>query len=208
MTKQFGSKFGCGASLGATQVQIFQTFCPDFSDSNTRRDYAIWVYIPMRRDPWRVSFPDFPDLMTRFSRLKLSSRLCNFGLNPDRARPLAWFMSRNSRPFCPDFLESNSRRDYAIWVKTAMRRDPWHDSCPDYPEFMSRLSRLKFSARICSLELNPDAARPLARLSSRFFRPNVQTFQTQLLGVTLQFASKSRCGATLGAIHVQAFQTL
>ena len=29
---QFGSKAGCGTTLGATLVQIFQTLCPDFPD--------------------------------------------------------------------------------------------------------------------------------------------------------------------------------
>ena len=75
-------------------------------------------------------------------------------------------------------------------------------------EFMSRLSKLKFSARLFISGLNPDAARPLARLMSRFSRPYVQTFQTQTLGATRQCGSKSRCGATLGANHVQTFQTL
>ena len=27
--------------------------CPDFPDSSSRSDYAIWVYIRMRRDRWR-----------------------------------------------------------------------------------------------------------------------------------------------------------
>ena len=43
VTLQLGSKSGCGATLGATQVQIFQSFCPDFPDSNSWRDAAIWV---------------------------------------------------------------------------------------------------------------------------------------------------------------------
>ena len=73
---------------------------------------------------------------------------------------------------------------------------------------MSRLARLKLSARLCNLGLNPDAARPLARLMSRLSRPYVQTLQTQTLGVTMQFGSKSVCGAILGATHVQNFQFL
>ena len=40
---QIGSKLGCGATLGATFSQIFQTLCPDFPDSNSRRDFAFWV---------------------------------------------------------------------------------------------------------------------------------------------------------------------
>ena len=125
----------------------------------------------MRRDPWCDSCPEFSDLMSRHSRLKLSARLRNLGLN---------------------------RR----------RHDPWRDSRPDFPDFMSRLSRLKLSARLFNLGLNPDAARTLVRLMSRIFRPYVQTFQTQNLGATVQFGSKSGCGATLGATHVQNFQTL
>ena len=39
-------------------------------------------------------------------------------------------------------------------------------------------------------------------------RLHVQTFQTQTLGVTMHFGSKSRCGATLTATHVQIFHTL
>ena len=53
-----------------------------------------------------------------------------------------------------------------------MRCDRWRDSCPDIPDLMSRLSRLK------------------------------------ILGATLQFESKSGCGGTVGATHVQTFQTL
>ena len=109
--------------------------------------------------------------MTRLSRLKLLARLCNLGLNPDAARPLARLMSTLSRPY-------------------------------------SRLSQLKLSARICSLGLNPDAVRPLARFLSRFFRLYDKTLKNETLGANLQFGSKSGCGATLGAIFVQTFQTL
>ena len=55
-TMQFGSKSGCNATLRATHVQTFQILCPDFPDSNSRR------------------FLDFPDLISRLSRLKLSAR--------------------------------------------------------------------------------------------------------------------------------------
>ena len=89
-----------------------------------------------------------------------------------------------------------------------MRRDAWHDSCPDCPELMCRLSRLELLAQICILGLNPDAARPLARLMSRLSRPYVQTFQTQTVGENLQFETKSGCGATLGTILVQTVQNL
>ena len=87
-----------------------------------------------------------------------------------------------------------------------MRRDPWRDSFPDFPDLMSRLSRLKLLARICNLGLNPDAARPLARPMSRLSRPYVQTFPTRTLGATLQFGSKSGSGATLGAIFSRLFR--
>ena len=89
-----------------------------------------------------------------------------------------------------------------------MRRDSWPDSSPDFPDHMTRLLKLKLSARLCNLGLNPDAVRPLARLMSRLSRPYVQTFQTQTVGATLQFGSKSGCSATLGATHVQTFQTV
>ena len=88
-----------------------------------------------------------------------------------------------------------------------MRRGPWRDSCPDFPDRMTRLSKLKLSARLCNLGLNPDAARPLARFMSRFYIPYDKTFKTQTLGATMQFGSKSGCGAALGAILVQIFET-
>ena len=235
-----GSKSGCSATLGTTLVQTFQTLCPDFPDSNCWRESSIWDQIRMRRNPWHDSCPDFPDLMSRLSRLKLLARICNLGLNPDAARPVGRFMSRLFRPYdktfkvetlgatlqfgsksecgatlgtilvqtvqnlytdspdlvtklsrlkllericngsksgcsatlgttlvqtfqtlCPDFPDSNCWRESSIWDQIRMRRNPWHDSCPDFPDLMSRLSRLKLLARICNLGLNPDAARPV-----------------------------------------------
>ena len=138
----------------------------------------------MRRGPWRGSFPDFPDLMTRFSRFKLSARLCNLRLNPDAAQPLARLMLQTYiqifqtqtldatlqfgsksgcsiahvqtfQTLCPDFPDSNPWREYAICFKIWMRRDPWRDSCS---RLIFRFSRLKLSTRLCNLGLNPDAA--------------------------------------------------
>ena len=126
----------------------------------------------MQRDPWRDSCPDIPDLLSSFSRPKLSARLCSFGL------------------------------------KIQMRRNTWRDSCPHFPDFMSRLSRMKLSARSSNLVVNPIEAPPLALLMSRHSRPYVQNFQTESLGASMQFRSKSECGAILGATRVQTFQTL
>ena len=109
---------------------------------------------------------------------------------------------------CPNFPDSNSWRDSAIWVQNRMRRDPWSESCPDIPDILSIPSRLKFSARLCTLGLNPVAAQPVARFLSRLSSPYDETFKIQTLGATMPFESKSRCGATLGATHVQIFQTL
>ena len=125
----------------------------------------------MQRDPWCDSCPEFSDLMSRHSRLKLSARLCNLGLNPDAARPLVRLMSRIFRPYVQTF------QTQTLGATT---------------QFGSK----------------PEAARPLARLTSRLSRLYVKTFQTQTLGATVQFGSKSGCGATLGATHVQNFQTL
>ena len=58
----------------------------------------------MRLDPWRDSCPDFPDLMTRLSTLKLLARLCKLGPNPDAAQP--W---RDSFPHFPDLMSRLSR---------------------------------------------------------------------------------------------------
>ena len=89
-----------------------------------------------------------------------------------------------------------------------MGRDPWSDSCPEFADLMSRFSRLKLPERLCNLDVNPDAAPPFTRLMCRHSIPYVQNFQTQTLGATLQFGSESECGAALGAIHVQTFQTV
>ena len=89
-----------------------------------------------------------------------------------------------------------------------MRRDPWRDSFSDFPDLMSRLSRLKLLARLCISGLNPDASGLLERFKSRHSKHFVQTFQTQILGATLQFVSKSGCHASRGLIHVQTFETL
>ena len=95
---QFGSESECGATLGATQVKTFQYSCPDFSDSNSRRNYATWVWFRMRCDTWCDSCTDFPDPMSRLSRLKQSARLCNLCLDPDAVRPQRLVMSLRHRP--------------------------------------------------------------------------------------------------------------
>ena len=181
--------------------------------------------------------------MTRLSRLKLSARLCNLGLNPNAARPLARFLSRLSRTYVQTFqtqtvganlqfgsksgcsatlarLISTLSRSYVQTFPTRTLGATLQFgsksecgatlgiSCPDCPELMCRLSRHEMLAQICSLDLNPDAARSLARLMSRLSRPYDQTFQTQIVGENLQFGTKSGCGATLGTTHVQTFQTL
>ena len=161
----------------------------------------------MRRDPWCDSCPEFSDLISRHSRLKLSARLRNLGLNRRRRDP--W---RDSRPDFPDFMSRLSRLKLSARLcNLGLNPDaarPLVRLMSRFSDLMSRHSRLKLSARLCNLGLNPDAARPLVRLMSRIFRPYVQTFQTQTLGATVQFGSKSGCGATLGATHVQNFQTL
>ena len=96
-----------------------------------------------------------------------------------------------------------------------MRRDPWHDSCPDFPDLRSRLSRLELLAQICNLGLNPDAAQPLARFMSRLSRPYDKTFQTQALGANLHFLCLNleaarplaRLMSRLSRPYVQTFQT-
>ena len=155
----------------------------------------------MRRDPWRDFCPDFSDFMTRLSRLKLSARLCNLGLNPDAARPLTRFLSRLSRSYDKTFQNQALGANLHFLGLKLEAEQP-------LVRLMSRHSRLKLLARICKLGLNQDAALPLARLLARFSRLYVQTFQTQTLGAILQFGSKSRCGATIGVTHVQTFQTL
>ena len=96
-----------------------------------------------------------------------------------------------------------------------MRRDTWRDSCPDFANLMTRFSRLELLARIWNLGLNPDAARPLARLMSRLSRPFDKTFQTQALGVNVHFLGLSpdaarplaRLMSKSSRLYVQVFQT-
>ena len=100
---QFGSKPGCGATLGTTFVQIFQTLCPDFPDSNSWRETAFLVVIRRRRDPWHYSCPDFPDLMTILFRLKLLSRISIFGSKSGSGASLGAIHSRLYRPYDKTF---------------------------------------------------------------------------------------------------------
>ena len=72
-------------------------------------------------------------------------------------------LNTDFREHCPDF------RDQILVCLDF--RSPRRDSCPDFPELMSR-----------------------------------QSFQTQTLGATMQFGSKSECGAILGATHVQTLR--
>ena len=88
-----------------------------------------------------------------------------------------------------------------------MRRDPWRDSCPDFPHLMSRLFRLELLARICNLSLNPDAARPVGRFMSRLSRLYDVTFNTQTFGANVQFGSKSGCSATLARLISTLFRS-
>ena len=233
----------------------------------------------MRRDTWVDFFPDFSDLMTRLSRLKLSARLCNLGLNPNAARPLARFLSRLSRTDVQTFqtravganLQFGLSPDEARPLARLMSRlsRPYVQTFPTrtlgvnvqfgsksgcgatlarlmstlsrsyiqtFPAqtlganlqfgcksgcgatlggflsrvfiFMTRVSGLKLSARLCNLGPNPEAARPLARCLPRLFRPYDKTFRAETLGATLQFGSKSGSGATLGTILVQTVQNL
>ena len=72
-------QFVSGLRSGATHCVIL---LPDFPDSNSQLDYAICVWILIRRDALR-------NFMTRFSRLKLRARLCILGLDADAARRTA-----------------------------------------------------------------------------------------------------------------------
>ena len=74
-------------------------------------------------------------------------------------------MGRKS--LCPDFRDPCPDFRDQILVCPDFR-DPWRVSCPAFPELMSRLYRLKLSARLCNLVLNPDAAQSLARLCPDF----------------------------------------
>ena len=125
----------------------------------------------MRRDPWSDSCPDIPDILFRPSRFKFSAQLCYFGSKSGCGATLGVIHFGIFQTLCPDFPDPNSR--------TTMK-----------------------------LGLNQYGERPLTQLMSRHSRSFVPTFQTQTLGATLHFKSKSGCGAARGAIHVQTFETL
>ena len=57
----------------------------------------------MRHDPWRDSCPNLTDRMSRLSRLKLSERLYNLGVNLDAAQPMARLMSKLNIPYVQTF---------------------------------------------------------------------------------------------------------
>ena len=132
---------------------------------------------------------------SRLSRLNISARLCNLSLNPDAAQPLARLVSRHSRPYVLTFQTENlgaimQFESKAGWGATLGASHSRHS------RHFSRLSRLKLSSRLGNLGLNPDAAPTFTRLMSRLSRPFVQTFHIKTLGATLHFWSNSRCGAT------------
>ena len=89
----------------------------------------------MQRDPWRDSCIDFPDLMTRLSRFKLSARLSHLDLYPDAVRPLA----RDSCPDFPDLLSRLSRLKLSARLRT-LGLNP--DAAQYLARLLSRLSRL------------------------------------------------------------------
>ena len=161
----------------------------------------------MRSDPWRDSCPDFPDLMSRLSRLKLLARICNLGLNPGAARPLARLMSRLSRPYVQTFPTRTLGANLQFGSKSGCGAT--------LGGFLSRLSRpydKTFNTQTLGANVQfgskSGCSATLARLISTLSRPYVQTFQKQTVGENLQFGTKPGCGATLGATHVQTFQTL
>ena len=101
---------------------------------------------------------------------------------------------------CPDFPNLISRLSR---LKLSARLCNWGlnpDAARPFARRMSRLSRLKLAVRLCNLDLNLDAPRPLARPMSRLSKPYIQTFQTQTLGATMQFGSESGCGATMAGM--------
>ena len=161
----------------------------------------------MRRDPWRDSCPDFPDLMSRLSRLELLARICNLSLNPDAARPVGRFMSRLSRPYDKTFNTQTLGANVQFGSKSGCSAT--------LARLMSRLSRSyvqTFPTRTLGANLQfgskPGCGATLGGFLSRLFRPYDKTFKVQTLGATLQFGSKSECGATLGTILVQTVQNL
>ena len=150
----------------------------------------------MRRDPWRDSCPDFPDLMTRLSRLKLSARLCNLGLNQDTSRPLARFMSRLPRLYVQTFQTQTlgETRQFGLnpnGARTLARLIARHSrSFVQIFQFQTLGAIMQFGSK--------------PRCDATLGTTQVQTFPSRTLGANLQFASKSGCGASLG----QIFQTL
>ena len=150
----------------------------------------------MRRDPPR-------DLISKVSRLKISTRFCDLvwlrmGCNLQRG-----FMPGHSRlkfltRICHLSLDTdaaNTQRDYmlsisrlnfwyAFWVQIRMRCEPRRNFCDPWRDSLRRLSILKLSLRLYNFGLDPDAVRPTARLCdpwrnslSRLLRPSCSSTQ-------------------------------
>ena len=135
--------------------------------------------------------------MCRLSRLELLARICNLSVNRDAARPVGRFMSRLSRPYDKNFNTQTLGANGQFGSKSGCT---------------ATLMRLIITLSRSFVQTFPTrtlgAARPLARFLSRLFRPYDKTFNVETLGATLQFGSKSECGATLGTILVQTVQNL
>ena len=159
----------------------------------------------MRRNPWRDSCPDFPDLMSRLSRLELVARICNSSLNPDAARPVGQFMFRLSRPYDKTFNTQTLGANVQFGSKSGCSAT--------LVRLISTLSRSyvqTFPTRTLGANLQfgskSGCGATLGGFLSRLFRPYDKTFRAETLGATLQFGSKSECGATLGTILGQTVQ--
>ena len=161
----------------------------------------------MRRDPWRDSCPDFPDLMSRLSRLELLARICNLSVNPDAARPVGRFMSRLSRPYDKTFNTQTLGANVQFGSKSGCSATLMRLISTLSRSFVQTFPTRKLGA-ILQFGSKAGSGATLGAIFSRLFRPYDKTLKVETLGATLQFGSKSECGATLGTILVQTVHNL
>ena len=114
-TLQLRSRSGCDATVGATHVQTFQTLCPDFPDSKFLARLCNLSLNPDAVGP-------LAQLMSRLSRPYVQT----FQTQNSRRDYAIWVQIRMGRDpwphllsrhiFCPDFPDSNSRRDCSLVI--------------------------------------------------------------------------------------------
>ena len=144
----------------------------------------------MRRDPWRDSCPEFPDLM---SRLKLAARLCNLGLNPDEARFAAqpWRIWRNFRDQGGKGATFQTKAETARLSRPRRRRRGFPGQGGDGATFQTKAGSAPISRQRRTRRDFPDQGVDTAT-NKQFLGTEVDTERFSVISKTFLFTSKNR----------------